>query len=78
MGIAIDTSWNAYITGQTRSSDFPMFSAIYGSLGGTSDAFVAKINNSGSIVYSTFLGDWLRSGVENCSGQFGKMHMLPD
>lgn len=55
-GIAIDTSGNAYITGQTRSSDFPMFSAIYGSLGGTSDAFVAKINNSGSIVYSTFLG----------------------
>ena len=55
-GIAVDTSGNVYITGQTQSSDFPMVSAIYGSYLGGIDAFVTKINNSGSIVYSTFLG----------------------
>ncbi|RMF92364.1 MAG: hypothetical protein D6734_12380, partial [Candidatus Schekmanbacteria bacterium] len=57
-GIAIDSSGNAYIAGVTASTDFPVTSAFQSSsAGGTSDAFVAKINSSGtSLIYSTYLG----------------------
>lgn len=56
-GIAVDSSGNAYVTGSTTSPDFPTKSAISSSLAGTTDAFVAKINPSGSaLVYSTYLG----------------------
>ena len=57
-GIAVDGTGAAYVTGYTRSPlDFPTFAAIYPSLGGTQDAFVTKVNATGSaLVYSTFLG----------------------
>ncbi|MFZ3332316.1 MAG: SBBP repeat-containing protein [Candidatus Acidiferrales bacterium] len=57
-GIAVDAFGNAYVTGETASTDFPTAHALqptYG--GGSEDAFVAKINPSGSaLVYSTYLG----------------------
>jgi hypothetical protein len=56
--IALDNAGNAYITGDTTSTNFPVTNAIqptYG--GGLSDAFITKLNASGSaVVYSTFLG----------------------
>jgi len=56
-GIAVDPSGNAYITGTTASTNFPTLSPISASLAGKSNAFVAKLNPSGSaLVYSTFLG----------------------
>lgn len=57
-GIAVDSSGNGYITGRTRSTNFPTINplqAVYG--GGPDDAFVAKLNPSGSaLVFSTYLG----------------------
>jgi hypothetical protein len=58
-GIAIDAPMNAYLTGRTNSSNFPTISlppqTSFG--GGANDAFVAKVNPSGSaLVYSTYLG----------------------
>ncbi len=57
-GIAVDVQGNAYITGSTGSLDFPTTkNAIQGTPGGSGDAFVAKLNASGSaLVYSTYLG----------------------
>jgi hypothetical protein len=57
--IALDSAGNAYVTGQTSSSNFPTtpgaFQMTYG--GGPSDAFVTKLNPGGTaLVYSTFLG----------------------
>jgi centrosomal CEP192-like protein/beta-propeller repeat-containing protein len=58
-GIAVDDGGNAYVTGATSSTDFP---TTPGALhityeGGPEDAFVTKINPSGtSLVYSTYLG----------------------
>jgi len=57
-GIAVDGSGNAYVTGQTGSSDFPVTAGVFQmGFGGSVDAFVTKVNPSGSgLVYSTFLG----------------------
>ena len=67
--IAVDGSGSAYITGNTRSSDFPTTPGAYdrsfgGDICGTppltypcGDAFVTKLNSTGSALdYSTFLG----------------------
>lgn len=56
-GVALDSSNNAYVTGQTTSTNFPTLNAIQPTFGGVSDAFVTKFNASGNTVaYSTFLG----------------------
>lgn len=56
-GIAIDSSGNAYVTGQTSSTDFLTASPFQAAPGGSNDAFLAKINSSGSmLLYSTYLG----------------------
>lgn len=56
-GIAVDSAGNAYVTGVTYSSDFPLQSALQTALKGSANAFVAKLNASGSaLIYSTFFG----------------------
>jgi Beta-propeller repeat len=56
-GVAVDEHGNAYIAGRTASADFPCSrGALQSSLRGSGDAFVAKIDPSGRIVYSTLLG----------------------
>jgi photosystem II stability/assembly factor-like uncharacterized protein len=55
--IAVDSSGSAYVTGLAISSDFPIASALQTAFGGDIDAFVTKVNASGSaLVFSTFLG----------------------
>jgi hypothetical protein len=57
-GIAVDTAGNAYVTGDAFSRDFPTtMGAFQTTLGGGFDAFVTKLNPTGSaLVYSTYLG----------------------
>jgi len=56
-GIAVDGSRNAYITGWTRSTNFPTVNPLQSSEGGEEDAFIAKLNPAGSaLLYSTYLG----------------------
>jgi len=57
VGIAVDSSGNAYVTGWTQSTDFPTVNPLQTSNDGNGDAFVAKLNPAGSaLVYSTYLG----------------------
>lgn len=57
LAIAVDMGGAAYVTGWTTSTNFPTSGAFQPFYGGSSDAFVTKLNNSGStIAYSTFLG----------------------
>ncbi len=57
VGIAIDSTGAAYVTGNTASTDFPLVSAEQQAAGGGIDAFVAKIAPAGgALVYSTYLG----------------------
>ncbi len=56
-GIAVDSSGNVYIAGQTVSPEFPTTLPLPAAYGGNTDAFVTKLNANGSaLVYSTFLG----------------------
>jgi len=56
--IAVDGSGNAYITGDTNSIDFPTttnsLQQAFG--GGDRDAFVTKLDSTGGLVYSSYLG----------------------
>jgi hypothetical protein len=62
LDLAVDGSGNAYLTGYTNSTDFPTTSAnafqgTLASTDGTLDAFVAKLDSSGSnLLYSSYLG----------------------
>ena len=59
-GVAVDSSGNAYLAGQTFSVNFPIASAIQKGLVAGSDAFVTKFNAQGSaLLYSTYLGGTL-------------------
>ena len=79
-GIAVDTSGNAYLTGNTVSFDFPTTPGAFQTTSGGGfygDAFVSKLNAGGSaLVYSTFLGgssdDW-GSGI--AVGASGSAHV---
>ncbi len=55
-GIAVDLVGNAYVTGYTRSANFPLAHAQQGMSGGDYDAFVTKLDRGGRLVYSTYLG----------------------
>lgn len=55
-GIAVDMNQNAYVTGLTGSTDFPVGHATQGTSGGANDAFVTEIRSSGTLVFSTYLG----------------------
>src|SRR5262249_30731285 len=57
--IAVDGAGNAYVTGNTDSSDFPTTPGAFqpGPGGSFGDAFVAKLSAAGdALVYSTYLG----------------------
>jgi uncharacterized protein (TIGR03437 family) len=63
--LAVDAAGNAYITGQTTSTNFPVVNPYQSTFGGsgtgsiirTGDAFVAKLSPTGNhLIYSTYLG----------------------
>jgi hypothetical protein len=66
-GLALDSSGNAYITGQTSSNNFPATGSAadttYG--GGNNDSFVAQLGSTGSVVFATYVGG---SGSEVAGG----------
>ncbi len=62
--IAVDNEGNAYVTGYTYSTDFPVVNAYQDSLTYSyydfEDAFVTKLNADGSdLIFSTYLGGTL-------------------
>ena len=74
--IAVDNSGNAYVAGVTNSPDFPVTTSS--NLGtpppaNTERSFVAKLNASGDLVFSTLLGGSTNSFAQavavNASGQ---------
>ena len=56
LAITLDASANAYVTGVTNSSNFPLLNPLQSLLMGSTDAFIAKFSASGTLSYSTYLG----------------------
>lgn len=56
--VAIDGEGNAYLTGDTTSSDYPTTTDAYDeTYNGGRDGFILELNNDGSdLIFSTFLG----------------------
>jgi len=60
-GLAVASDGSCYVTGLTRSSDFPTQNAYDSTYnGGFSDVFVTKFSTEGNLLWSTLLGgiDW--------------------
>ena len=56
-GIAIGPDGSIWIVGNTTSTNLPTQSALYSSLSGTQDAFVAKFDPTGSdLLFSSYFG----------------------
>lgn len=56
-GVAVDSAGNLYATGWTQAFDFPIVGAYQGANHGSADAFVVKLNASGSaLIYATYIG----------------------
>jgi len=72
--IEVDTDGNTYITGYTKSTDFPVTSGAFNETNnGTRDVFICKLNSEGNnLVYSTFAGgkhyDWGQSIAIDSNG----------
>lgn len=54
--IATDAAGNVYVLGITKSADFPATAGLDTTLAGLPDAFVAKLDPTGKLVYATYLG----------------------
>jgi hypothetical protein len=54
--IALDWQGNAYLAGVTSSTNFPLLNPLQSSLNGETDAFVTKVNASGTLAYSAYMG----------------------
>jgi uncharacterized protein len=55
-GIDTDRTGNVYVTGDTRSKQFPTLDANQPTRPGRDDAFVAKFSSDGNLTWSTYLG----------------------
>jgi hypothetical protein len=62
-GLAVDSAGNAYVTGFTRSANFPTLNALQANNRGSFNAFVTRLGPTGNLLYSTYLG-----GSRNDSG----------
>lgn len=56
IGVAVDGSGNVYVTGHTHSPDFPTTAGFDTSFAAPGDAWVAKFNAAGSLLWSSYLG----------------------
>ncbi len=85
-GIAVDEFCNAYLTGRTYSSDFPVTATEDGPLSsgynqimdGPCDTFAVKLNSSGTeLLYSTFVGgSGMDSGEAICLDNSGNAYIV--
>lgn len=72
-GIAADAHGNAYVVGETDSSDFWRVNPLQGHFGGRADAFVVKIADTGAD--ADLSGAWVKA-TQTCSGSGAKFRCV--
>ena len=78
-GIAVDAAGNAYVSGFTSSTDFPVTAdAVHTTAGGSGDAFLAKLDAAGTtLLYSTYLGgSGLDEGIDVTADGSGNAYVV--
>ena len=74
--IALDSFANAYVAGDTTSTDFPIQSAVQSAFGGKTDAFITKFTPAGLVLFSTYLGGGATNMPERITiGQNGNIYV---
>lgn len=76
--LVVDEAGHAYVTGYTRSPDFPVTPGAYKTtLNGVTDAFVVKVSPAGdSLVYGTFVGgSYLEWGTGLALDEAGSVYL---
>lgn len=75
--LALDSTGHLYVTGITRSVDFPLANPYQASNPGYYSVFIAKLNPAGSaLVYSTYLGgSGFDSGLDLDVDSFGNAYV---
>jgi hypothetical protein len=56
IGIAVDRLGRFYVSGTTRSANFPVRAALQRRFGGSVDAFVTRLGPTGRLLFSTYVG----------------------
>ncbi len=69
--ITVDSSGNAYVSGQTSSEDFPLVNEFVDTVAVNNGGFIVKLNPSGNdLVYSSYIeGDYSTNLVVNNLGE---------
>lgn len=57
--VTVDASGNVYLVGQTQGSNFPTLNPYQAKAGAPPTGFVAKLDSSGSLIFSTYLGGFV-------------------
>ncbi len=60
-GLTIDGNGNAYVSGYTYSTGFPVLNGYQEDINGLTEGYIAKFSSTGQLVFSTLLGG---SGME--------------
>jgi hypothetical protein len=55
-GVVLSNTGGVWVTGSTASGDFPTLGAFDSSLAGEDDAFVARVNLTGTLAFASYLG----------------------
>ena len=56
LGVALDQGGNAFVAGETMSSNLPVRGAFQAALRGRQDALLAKLSPTGQLLFCTYLG----------------------
>ncbi len=62
-GVGVDINGCAYVAGETTSSNFPTLRSIQATLKGAQNGFVALLDSSGKLAFSSYLGGSSTDGI---------------
>jgi len=79
IGVAVDAIGNAFVTGNTSSTNFPTMGGFDTTAGGTQDAFLTKFTAAGALAWSSYLGGaQSETGLDVVTDPSGNVYVTGD